>query len=48
MDERDQQIEQDREPYEPPELRVLATVEDATLSQPETVGADAMSQMSPS
>jgi hypothetical protein len=37
-----------REPYEAPELTRLASVEDATLSTPETTGADAMSQLSAS
>jgi hypothetical protein len=37
-----------REPYEAPELTRLASVEDATLSTPETVGSDAMSQVSSS
>ncbi len=46
MDQRDDQVEREREPYETPELSVLATVEDATLSVPETIGADAFSQMS--
>ena len=45
MDERSTQT-QDREPYEAPELTTLASVEDATLSTPETLGSDAMSMLS--
>jgi hypothetical protein len=42
----DQKPQDAREPYDSPELTTLASVEDATLSTPETVGSDAMSQLS--
>ncbi len=45
MDERNTQPSA-REPYEAPELTTLASVEDATLSTPETQGSDAMLQLS--
>jgi len=35
-----------RKPYEPPTLTTLASVEDATLSTPETVGSDALLALS--
>jgi hypothetical protein len=37
----------EREPYEAPELVTIASVEDATLSTPETVGGDALLALSP-
>jgi hypothetical protein len=39
-------MDDELEPYEPPQLVTLATVEDATLSTPETVGSDALLALS--
>ena len=38
-------VDSEREPYEPPEVRTLANVEDATMAKQES-GNDAMSQVS--
>jgi hypothetical protein len=42
----DQKPEDTREPYESPELTMLASVEDATLSTPENVGSDGVFNLS--
>ena len=36
----------EREPYEPPAIEMVATVQDATLSTPETFGNDALLNLS--
>jgi|tagenome__1003787_1003787.scaffolds.fasta_scaffold20889767_3 hypothetical protein len=46
MEERKSGEIEEREPYEAPELVTLASVEDATLSTPETVGSDALLALS--
>jgi len=46
VDRPEDEARSEREPYETPELVKLASVEDATLSQPETTGSDALLALS--